>query len=189
MQQDRVRAQFIGEATRVIAKHLNTLNESHGGAYLSSMSEDDSHSQSQDSTSGSNSSSSPSTGVVAATMELPLGAAAQEIEVMIKRYEILVQELLQRQQMEISTTFSLDCLTSTSVLFGQGVPSTARRQPHVVFRHSDCWGKARSFVGTVQLLVNSVIAQFRKEQDEHKHTNGEEMVVEEEQSTEHDTPR
>lgn len=163
VQQDRVRAQFIGEATRVIAKHLNTLNDSHGGAYLSSP-EDISYSQqSQDSTVSDLSSPPLSQGMAGVGVELPLGAAAQEIEVIIGRYEGVVRELMQRQQLEIGATYAMDSMTSPAMLFSQS-GAIPRRQPQVMFRHGDCWDKARSFVGTVQLLVNSVIAQFRKEQ-------------------------
>ena len=144
-QQDRVRAQFIGEATRVIAKHLNTLNESHGKAYLSAD-----VSSSQDSAFPSLSPMRKDGGLA---IELPLQGAAVEVEMAIARYQGAVRELLGRQSLEVGASISLDSLAS---LAGHGGP-VAQLQPVVLYRHEDSWDRARSFTRTVRLLVDSVL--------------------------------
>jgi hypothetical protein len=165
VQQDRVRAQFIGEATRVVARHLNTLNESHGTDYLRKAPSEGLDGEEGLSThyppNGDIGGYSYPPGGGTATVssppsELPLQGAVRELEVLISRYSTVVRELVARQQLEIGAATAMDSLGAMPV----------GRVPSVVFRHGDCWERARGFLGTVQLLVHSVVTQFRLEQEQ-----------------------
>lgn len=149
-QQDRVRAQFVGEATRAIAKHLNTLNESHGKAFLSVD-----EMPAQYSSHFLSTPLSQEGGVMG--LELPLQAAAVEVEAVIARYQGAVHEMLGRQSLEVGASISLDSLAS---LAGHGGP-LAHPKATVQYRHDDSWEKARSFTRTVRLLVDSVLKQYQ----------------------------
>ena len=163
MQQDRVKAQFVGEVTRVIAKHLNTLNQSYGDASLSSdtLSSQDSSSQEL---SSQDVACFLSTHASQGDEELPLPAAAIDVEEIIIRYHDAVREMLDRQSLEVSASISMDTLAS---LAGLGGPDF-HLKPVVQYRHEDAWGKARSFTRTVRLLVDSVLKQYKpmKSKDE-----------------------
>ena len=134
LEQDRIRSQFVAEVTRTIAKHLMTLNSHHVDDSVKINMEID---------------AATLTGSV-----LPLSQACYDIESDIMKYQALVGEVLIRQQMDVSSAIAMDSLSSLKYNANlTHVVGTKEPKHKVIFCYEDLWSSARSFLETVQLLV------------------------------------
>lgn len=131
VEQDRVRAQFVVQVTRMVGRCLMALNEKQGMLALQA------------------SDSSTSFNVIE---KLPLMDLSQDLEALIHTYKSVAVDLIQRQSQELFNARSIDHMVGEmdQASTGAGV---------VIFRHKTMWNSSRSFVQSVQLLVNAAVNQ------------------------------
>lgn len=137
IEQDRIRAQFVVQVTRMVGRYLMALNEKQG---LLAEQLDSSN------TSGSG---------FNVIEKLPLMEVSQDLEILIRTYKTVAADLIERQSQELFNARSMDYM----------VGEINRESPEgkgtgvVIFRHKTMWNSSRSFVQSVQLLVNAAANQ------------------------------
>ena len=151
-EQTRVRSQFMAEVTRTVARHLMVLNHhehqqllaEEAAARLEAVVCDE----------NGNTLTTPTRSMPVA-VTLPLSDAAQEVESVVGKYQCVLLEVLQRQEVEVVSARSADMMTSDTVSTN---PANLQQLTNAAMsRHTDIWGSARAFVQTVQLLVHAAL--------------------------------
>lgn len=78
-----------------------------------------------------------------------LGSAGAEVDAIVRRYEAAANDLVVRQQMDLTGVFAMDSL----LVHDGGQP----RGLKIVFRHGEIWNSAREFLRTTDLLLGAAL--------------------------------